>query len=41
MSVFAKDNDVTLSHSLEIMTAGAPPAPMVIQNMEHISYNFV
>lgn len=39
MSAFAKDNDVKLSHKLEIMTAGAPPAPMVIQNMEHIGAN--
>ncbi len=39
MSVFAQDNNVTLSHGLEIMTAGAPPAPMVIQNMESIGAN--
>lgn len=39
MSVFAKENQVTLSERLEIMTAGAPPAPTVIQNMEHIGAN--
>lgn len=39
MSVFAKENNVQLSKSLEIMTAGAPPAPMVIQNMENIGAN--
>ena len=39
MSAFAKENQVQLSHGLEIMTAGAPPAPMVIQNMESIGAN--
>ena len=39
MSVYAKDNNVELTQSLEIMTAGAPPAPAVIQNMEHIGAN--
>lgn len=36
MSVYAKENQIRLSHGLQIMTAGAPPAPTVIQNMENI-----
>ena len=39
MSVYAKENNIELSHKLEIMTAGAPPAPTVIQNMESIGAN--
>ncbi|HCY86740.1 MAG TPA: acyl-CoA synthetase [Desulfobacteraceae bacterium] len=39
MSVYAKENQIELSHKLEIMTAGAPPAPTVIQNMESIGAN--
>ncbi len=39
MSVYAKENRIRLSHGLEIMTAGAPPAPTVIQNMESIGAN--
>jgi len=39
MNVYAKENGVKLSKRLEIMTAGAPPAPTVIQNMENIGAN--
>ena len=39
MSVYAKENQIKLSSGLEIMTAGAPPAPTVIQNMESIGAN--
>ncbi len=39
MSVYAVENQMSLSHGIEIMTAGAPPAPMVIQNMENIGAN--
>ncbi|GBC62692.1 acyl-CoA synthetase [Desulfonema ishimotonii] len=39
MSTYAVDNNITLDHPLEIMTAGAPPAPTVIQNMESIGAN--
>ena len=39
MSTYATQNNITLDHHLEIMTAGAPPAPTVIQNMENIGAN--
>ncbi|MCG8566865.1 MAG: acyl--CoA ligase family protein [Desulfobacterales bacterium] len=39
MSVHAVENQISLSHGIDIMTAGAPPAPMVIQNMENIGAN--
>jgi fatty-acyl-CoA synthase len=39
MSSYATTNDIKLSHHLEIMTAGAPPAPTVIKNMESIGAN--
>ncbi len=39
MSTYATQNNITLDHPLEIMTAGAPPAPTVIQNMENIGAN--
>ena len=39
MSAFATEQDIKLSHPLEIMTAGAPPAPTVIQNMENVGAN--
>jgi fatty-acyl-CoA synthase len=39
MSTYARENRLTLSGRLEIMTAGAPPAPTVIQNMESIGVN--
>ncbi|WP_022664305.1 acyl--CoA ligase family protein [Desulfospira joergensenii] len=39
MSVYAKESGIKLSHGLEIMTAGAPPAPTVILNMESIGAN--
>ncbi|WP_024336654.1 acyl--CoA ligase family protein [Desulfotignum balticum] len=41
MSVFAKENGIRLSRGLEIMTAGAPPAPTIIQNMESIGANII
>ena len=41
MSVYARENNLTLPHRLEIMTAGAPPAPAVIQNMESIGANIM
>ncbi len=34
LASYAKDNEVRLSHTLHINTAGAPPAPQVIMNME-------
>jgi len=39
MSSYATANNVKLHKKLEIMTAGAPPAPTVIQNMEDIGAN--
>ena len=39
MSAYAKENQLKLPHRLEIMTAGAPPAPTIIQNMESIGAN--
>jgi fatty-acyl-CoA synthase len=39
MSAYASEHDITLPHRLEIMTAGAPPAPTIIENMEHIGAN--
>ncbi len=39
MSSFASANGVTFKRPLQIMTAGAPPAPTVIQNMESIGAN--
>lgn len=39
MSAYATDHKIRLTHTLEIMTAGAPPAPTVIQNMEDIGAN--
>lgn len=39
MSTYARENQLKLSGCLEIMTAGAPPAPTVIQNMESIGVN--
>jgi len=41
MSVYAKENNLTLDNGLEIMTAGAPPAPAIIQNMESIGANIM
>ncbi len=34
LSSYARENNIKLSHKLNINTAGAPPAPQVIQNME-------
>jgi len=34
LSGYLEENDIKLSHKLNINTAGAPPAPQVIQNME-------
>jgi len=39
MSAYAMDHQIKLSQRLEIMTAGAPPAPTVIQNMESVGAN--
>ena len=39
MSTYATQHNIKLDHRLEIMTAGAPPAPTVIQNMENIGAN--
>lgn len=39
MSTFPGAMDVKMKRRLEIMTAGAPPAPTIIQNMEKIGAN--
>ena len=39
MSAYAMEHKIKLPHRLEIMTAGAPPAPTVIQNMESVGAN--
>jgi fatty-acyl-CoA synthase len=39
MSAYATANNVKFKRQLQIMTAGAPPAPTVIQNMENIGAN--
>lgn len=39
MSAYATEHNLQLEKKLEIMTAGAPPAPTVIQNMERIGAN--
>ena len=39
MSAYATDHQIKLDKPLEIMTAGAPPAPTVIQNMESVGAN--
>ena len=39
MSAYAIENHIKLEKRLEIMTAGAPPAPAVIQNMESVGAN--
>jgi fatty-acyl-CoA synthase len=39
MSTYATEHNIQLEKRLEIMTAGAPPAPTVIQNMESIGAN--
>jgi fatty-acyl-CoA synthase len=39
MSTYATTHAVKLKRTLEIMTAGAPPAPTVIQNMESVGAN--
>lgn len=39
LSAHAEQNNITLDHHLEIMTAGAPPAPQVILNMENVGAN--
>lgn len=39
MAAYAMEHKIKLSRSLEIMTAGAPPAPTVIQNMESVGAN--
>ncbi|MFH2060837.1 MAG: acyl--CoA ligase family protein [Pseudomonadota bacterium] len=39
MAAYAMEHKIKLSRRLEIMTAGAPPAPTVIQNMESVGAN--
>jgi len=39
MSIYAMAHKIKLEQQLEIMTAGAPPAPTVIQNMESVGAN--
>ena len=39
MSAYATEHQLKLDRQLEIMTAGAPPAPAVIQNMESVGAN--
>ncbi|MCF8028595.1 MAG: long-chain-fatty-acid--CoA ligase [Desulfobacteraceae bacterium] len=39
LSAYAEQNSIKLDHHLEIMTAGAPPAPQVILNMEKVGAN--
>ena len=39
MSTYAEKNDVRLKSTLEVITAGAPPSPTIIQNMEAIGTN--
>ena len=39
MSAHATERQIKLDRQLEIMTAGAPPAPTVIQNMESVGAN--
>jgi len=39
MSTYAEKNDVRLKNTLEVITAGAPPSPTIIQNMEAIGTN--
>ncbi len=41
MSSYAIDNKIQLKKPLEIMTAGAPPAPTVIKNMESVGANII
>lgn len=41
MSSFATANDLKLQRPLTIITAGAPPAPTIIQNMEAIGSNII
>jgi len=39
MSAYATEHRIQLEKRLEIMTAGAPPAPTVIRNMERVGAN--
>jgi len=39
MSAYATEHKIKLSRGIQIMTAGAPPAPTVIQNMESVGAN--
>ncbi len=41
MSSYATINNLKLNRQLEIMTAGAPPAPTVIKNMESVGANIM
>jgi len=39
LSTYAAEKNLVLNRHLEIMTAGAPPAPQVIENMEAVGAN--
>jgi len=39
MSTYAENNHIRLQNTLEVITAGAPPSPTIIQNMEAIGAN--
>jgi fatty-acyl-CoA synthase len=39
LSTYASEKNIRLNRHLEIMTAGAPPAPKVIENMEAVGAN--
>jgi fatty-acyl-CoA synthase len=41
MSTYATEHKIKIEKQLEIMTAGAPPAPTVIQNMESVGANIM
>jgi fatty-acyl-CoA synthase len=41
MSTYATANSLKLDHPLQVITAGAPPAPTIIQNMESIGANIL
>jgi len=41
MSSYATANNIRLKKQLNIMTAGAPPAPTIIQNMENLGANII
>ncbi|KAB2887608.1 MAG: long-chain-fatty-acid--CoA ligase [Desulfobulbaceae bacterium] len=41
MSAYATANQIKLKQALQVITAGAPPAPTIIQNMESIGANIL